>query len=169
MSLSYNSLRDNNLKGVVSIVQCQDYEQHRIDAAIDQSIRNIGGLDQFIKRGSRVHIKPNLLTAKSPEKAATTHPSVVKSIVNRVMEIGGEVTVGDSPAGISRPIEEYWRITGLEEVAQKTGAKLLKFEKKGVVERSVNGKSYFIASAFSACISCIPLPIPLSPRQDRTP
>jgi uncharacterized protein (DUF362 family)/NAD-dependent dihydropyrimidine dehydrogenase PreA subunit len=147
MSFSYNSLQDNNFKSVVSIVQCQDYEQHRIDAAIDQSIRNIGGLDQFIKRGSRVHIKPNLLTAKSPEKAATTHPSVVTSIVNRVIELGGEVTIGDSPAGISRPIEEYWRVTGLEEVAQKTGAKLLKFEKKGVVERSVNAKSYFIASA----------------------
>ncbi len=142
-----NRLQDNDTKSVVSIVHCHDYEQNQIDAAIDRSIRNIGGLDQFIKRGTRVHIKPNLLTAKSPEKAATTHPLVLKSIVNRVMENGGEVTIGDSPAGISRPIEEYWRITGIDDVAKKTGAKLVKLEKKGVVERSVNGKSYFIAFA----------------------
>ena len=147
MSSFYNRLQDNDLKSVVSIVHCHDYEQNRIDAAIDRSIGNIGGLDQFIKRGTRVHIKPNLLTAKSPEKAATTHPLVVKSIVNRIIENGGEVTIGDSPAGISRPIEEYWRVTGMDDVARKTGAKLVKLEKKGVVERSVNGKSYFIASA----------------------
>lgn len=146
VSIQNKSQKKEN-KSIVSIVQCHDYDQKVVDVAIDQSLANIGGLEQFIKKGIRVHIKPNLLTAKSPEKAATTHPSVVKSIVNRVMELGGEVTIGDSPAGISRPIEEYWRITGLEEVAQKTGAKLVKLEKKGVKEISVNGKSYFIASA----------------------
>jgi len=147
MAFSDNKFQDKNFNSVVSIVHCQDYEQGQVDAAIDQSIENIGGLDQFIKKGTRVHIKPNLLTAKSPDKAATTHPAVVKAIVNRVRQIGGVVTIGDSPAGISRPIEEYWRLTGLEQVALETGAKLVKLEKKGVVERSVNGKSYFIASA----------------------
>ncbi len=149
MSSLHNRNLKNDRKSIVSVVRCQDYEQNHVDAAIDQLIKNISGLDQLIKNGTRVHIKPNLLTAKSPEKAATTHPSVVKSIVNRVMELGGEVTIGDSPAGISLPIEEYWCVTGIEEVAQKTGAKLVKFEKKGVVERPVNGKSYFIASAIA--------------------
>ncbi len=147
MSLFQN--RYQNPNSIVSIVRCQDYEQSQVDAAIDQSLENIGGLDQFIKKGMQVHVKPNLLTAKSPDKAATTHPMVVQSIVKRVMKMGGIVTIGDSPAGISRPIEEYWQVTGMEQVARETGARLVKLEKKGVVERSVNGKSYFIASAIA--------------------
>lgn len=147
MASLHKTLPKSNLKSVVSIVRCQDYEQPRVDTAIGESIKNIGGIEQFIKQGTRVHIKPNLLTAKTPDKAATTHPSLVKSIVNRIMELGGAVTIGDSPAGISRPIEEYWSVTGMEKVAAETGATLVKLEKKGVVERNVNGRSYFIASA----------------------
>lgn len=147
MSSFQNRLQNTN--SIVSIVRCQDYEQRQVDVAIDQSLEHIGGLDQFIKKGMKVHVKPNLLTAKSPDKAATTHPMVVQSIVKRVMKMGGIVTIGDSPAGISRPIEEYWQATGMDEVARETGARLVKFEKKGVVEKSVNGKSYFVASAIA--------------------
>ncbi|HEX9974786.1 MAG TPA: DUF362 domain-containing protein [bacterium] len=147
MSLSENEFQNQSPKSIVSIVRCQDYEPGQVDLAIEQSIKNIGGLDQLIKQGTRVHIKPNLLTAKSPDKAATTHPSLVKSLVKRVLELGGLVTIGDSPAGISRPIEEYWQATGMEDVALETGVKLVQLEKKGVVERTVNGKAYFIASA----------------------
>ncbi|MCI0495043.1 DUF362 domain-containing protein [candidate division KSB1 bacterium] len=149
MSSFQNRLQKNDHKSIVSIVRCRDYEQGQVDDAIDQSIKNIGGFDQLIKQGSHVHIKPNLLTAKSPEKAATTHPSVVKSLVKRVLELGGLVTIGDSPAGISRPIEEYWQATGMEQIAKETGAKLVKLEKQGVVERTVDGKSYFIASVIA--------------------
>lgn len=149
MSSFHNKLKNNDIKRIVSITRCQDYEQSQVDAAIDRSIKHIGGLSQFIKQGTRVHVKPNLLTAKSPDRAATTHPLVVKAIIKRVMAIGGIVTIGDSPAGISRPIEEYWQATGMEQVALETGAKLVKLEKKRVVERVVNGKSYFIASVIA--------------------
>ena len=139
----------NDQLSIVSVVQCKNYDQNFVEKAIDQSLQNIGGLHQFIKKGKRVHIKPNLLTAKPPEKAATTHPFIVKSIVDRVQALGGIVTIGDSPAGISRPIEDYWRTTGMEQIATETGARLVQFEKKGVVERYVNGKSYFIAKSIA--------------------
>ncbi|UCE04420.1 MAG: DUF362 domain-containing protein [bacterium] len=138
-----------NQLSVVSVVQCKNYDQQLIDEAIEQSFQNIGGLHQLIQHGKYVHIKPNLLTAKSPEKVATTHPLIVKSIVKRVQALGGIVTIGDSPAGISRPIEEHWRVTGMEQIATETGARLVQFEKKGVVERYVNGKSYFIAKSIA--------------------
>lgn len=147
MSVLHNRNPKNDLKSIVSVVHCQDYNQKRVDAAIDRSIKNIGGLNHLIKKGTRVHIKPNLLTAKSPDRAATTHPSLIKSIIVLVKELGGIATIGDSPAGISRPIEDYWRETGMERVASETGARLVKFEKQGVVERKINGKSYFIARA----------------------
>jgi len=99
----------------VSIVKCKNYDQTQVNKAVKISIENIGGLGQFVGHGTRVHIKPNLLTAKSPDKGATTHPKVVRAIVKQVMELGGIVTIGDSPAGISRPIEEFWQKTGMED------------------------------------------------------
>jgi uncharacterized protein (DUF362 family)/Pyruvate/2-oxoacid:ferredoxin oxidoreductase delta subunit len=137
----------NNQHSTVSVVHCSRYDQKLIDKAIKQSLQNIGGLQQWIQKGRHVHIKPNLLTAKPPSKAATTHPLIVKSVAELVMDLGGIVTIGDSPAGISRPIEEYWSITGMQQVAKETGAKLVQFEKKGVVERHINGVSYYVTKS----------------------
>jgi len=139
--------RIKKLPGVVSVVKCSNYEQEQVDRAIRQSLKNVGGLDRFIKPGDKVHIKPNLLTAKTPEKASTTHPAIVYSVVKIVQKAGGIVTIGDSPSGISRPIEEYWRNSGLKNVAADTGAKLVRLEKNAVSARFVNGNTYYIANA----------------------
>ena len=55
-------------------------------------------------------IKPNLLSARDPDKAVTTHPSVVKATIQLVRDAGGVPLVGDSPA-----------IGGLLKVASKAG------------------------------------------------
>ena len=91
------------------------------------------------------HIKPNLLSAKIPEKAVTTHPVIVTIIAEKLIDLGASVTIGDSPAGMSRSIHEYWEKTGMTQAAKKTGAKLVKLEKNGIVERIVRGKKYYIA------------------------
>jgi len=134
-------------QSIVSIVKCKNYDRSLVSEAIKKSLENIGGLKQFIKSGNRVHIKPNLLTAKSPEKAATTHPEIVHAVVQSVQKLGGIVTIGDSPAGISRPIEQYWKNTGMEKVAEETGAKLVRFEKNEIEKCIVDGTSYYITKA----------------------
>ena len=134
---------------IVSVVKCKNYDRSLVEKAIKNSLKNIGGLQQFIKPGNKVHIKPNLLTAKSPEKAATTHPEIVRAVVQSVQKLGGIVTIGDSPAGISRPIEQYWKNTGMEQVAKETGAKLVRFEKNEVTKCVVNGTSYYITKAIT--------------------
>ena len=52
----------------------------------------------FIKSGSRVLIKPNLLIPAKPEKAIVTHPLVVKAVAEYVQRAGGKVQISDSPA-----------------------------------------------------------------------
>jgi len=137
------------MKSIVSIVRCGEYSQEIITNKIIESLTNIGGIDQFINSHTRVHIKPNLLSAKEPHKAVTTHPTIVKAVVEIIKKKGAQVFIGDSPAGISRPIEEYWKITGISEIADQTGANLIALEKKGVAERIINKKSYFIAKPIS--------------------
>ena len=135
----------NSITSIVSLLTCPSYNQELVSNVIDKSLNNIGGLNKYIKPGYKVLIKPNLLSAKSPDKAVTTHPTIVHAVVEQIQKIGAEVTIGDSPAGISRPIEYYWDITGMKEVADATGAKLIALEKNGVVKCTIEGKNYFIS------------------------
>ncbi len=50
-----------------------------------------------IQPGTRVLIKPNFLLPAGPEKAITTHPLVVKAVVEYVLEKGAKPVVADSP------------------------------------------------------------------------
>jgi len=50
-----------------------------------------------IQPGTRVLIKPNFLMPAGPEKAITTHPLVVKAVVEYVLEKGAKPVVADSP------------------------------------------------------------------------
>ena len=73
----------------VSAVRCRTYETDLIDAAVRRAVGLLGGMEKFIRPGARVLIKPNMLAAKSPDKAVTTHPEVVRAAVRLVVEAGG--------------------------------------------------------------------------------
>ena len=47
--------------------------------------------------GKRVLVKPNCLIGLPPERAVTTHPSLVRALVEAVRRRGGRVSVGDNP------------------------------------------------------------------------
>ena len=86
------------MKSSVSIVRCGNYDEGNVLSALRQSIDLIGGIQTFVKKGSRVLLKPNLLFGKSPEKAVTTHPSILRGMIQIVREAGGVPSVGDSPS-----------------------------------------------------------------------
>ncbi len=85
------------MKTSVSIIKCQTYDEKEVLKGLRRSIDLIGGIGSFVKKGDRVLLKPNLLYGKSPEKAVTTHPSIVKGIIQMVREEGGFPFLGDSP------------------------------------------------------------------------
>ncbi|MDZ7384796.1 MAG: DUF362 domain-containing protein [candidate division KSB1 bacterium] len=131
--------------GVVSAVQCTSYEFQVVAEAVEQLLVPLGGLAHFVQRGNHVHLKPNLLAAKEPARAITTHPVVVEAVVRMLLDLGAKVTIGDSPAGAVKGLQRYWDNTGLSEVAKRTGARLVAFETGGVQERVVRGRSYYIS------------------------
>ena len=100
----------------VSIVRCPDYSDTR--KAIAEAVELLGGLKDIIHPGDRVLLKPNILAASPPENAATTHPSVVASMCEFVLQAGGKPIVGDG-AGISRPgaTAKALKASGIEEAA----------------------------------------------------
>lgn len=86
------------VKAKVSIVRCSDYSDKSVLKAVKKAIELLGEMETFVKRGDSVLLKPNLLSAKGPEKAVTTHPSVVKAVIQLVRDAGGIPMVGDSPS-----------------------------------------------------------------------
>ena len=83
----------------VSIVPCPDYSESTVAAALDTVLAPVGGLD-WVKSGMTVAIKANLVTFMKPERAATTHPSLLCALTRCLVERGARVIVGDSPGGL---------------------------------------------------------------------
>ena len=115
-------------KTIVSAVICDSYEQDLVTEKIINAIVISGGLPKLIKSDSKILINPNLLTAKAPENAATTHPAVVRGLVKYLKSIGiNDISIGDSPAG-NHDWKKLWKITGMSKIADEENVKLIPFD-----------------------------------------
>ncbi|MDY7041056.1 MAG: DUF362 domain-containing protein [Chloroflexota bacterium] len=124
----------------IALVRCKRYDLDEIRAAVRRSVELSGGMQCYVPQGARVLIKPNLLLASTPEEAVVTHPTVVQAVVELVQEVGGKVTIGDSPIGPFTParLRRVYRRSGLQEVAQATGA-TLNFDTEAVTQAHPTG------------------------------
>ncbi|NQT24392.1 DUF362 domain-containing protein [candidate division KSB1 bacterium] len=129
----------------VSIQHCPVYKKDLVFEAIDQLLKTLGGIETYVNKGQTVLLKPNMLSAKSPDMGVTTHPFVLEALINQIKKVGGEVWIGDSPSGVWKGIQRYWKNTGFLNLADRTGAKLVNFEADGTVERQVAGRKYHLA------------------------
>jgi len=109
----------------VALVAAADYQRTSVEQALERLMRELGGMAAFVQPGQKVLIKPNMLAGKTPDKAVTTHPEIVRSVIRMAQAAGGIVSVGDSP-GIGTP-EEVARHCGIMEVIEETGARFAPF------------------------------------------
>ncbi|PSO55663.1 MAG: thylakoid-associated protein [Cyanobacteria bacterium QS_1_48_34] len=82
----------------VSLISSTSYEEQPLRASIETLLEPLGGIESFVKPGSRVLLKPNLLTAGRPGKECITRPEVVSCVAQLIQEAGGKPFLGDSPA-----------------------------------------------------------------------
>ncbi|NEP63576.1 MAG: DUF362 domain-containing protein [Symploca sp. SIO2G7] len=82
----------------VSLIYADSYEQQKLRASLVTLLEPWGGMGAFVKKGDRVLLKPNLLTAGRPGKECITRPEMVYCVAQLVQEVGGEPFLGDSPA-----------------------------------------------------------------------
>ncbi len=116
------------IKTEVSLVKCVDYDIGRVKESLREALSLIGGLEGLIGKGDRVLVKPNMLSARLPEEGVTTHPAIVRGIVELVREAGAEALIGDSPGGTKRDLKHFWDVCGYKEVSEITGAPLVSLE-----------------------------------------
>jgi len=72
-----------------------EYEYRTLKTTISGLLAGIGSLR--IEPGARVLIKPNFLAPAKPERALTTHPLIVRAVVEYVLQQGALPLVADSP------------------------------------------------------------------------
>ena len=111
----------------VALTEQRDYNPARVKEAIITLLQPLGGLEAFVSTGQKVLLKPNLLAGRSPDKAVTTHPAVVRAIIELCLDLGANVSLGDSP-GIGS-LESVANKAGLLDIVKTTGIKLATFEK----------------------------------------
>lgn len=113
-------------KATVALLACPDYDEARVQEAVDGLFARCGGIERFVKPGQRVLVKVNLLMKRAPEQATTTHPSVAKAIVRAVQRAGATAILADSPGGpyTHGMLAGVYEACGMKAVAEETGCEL---------------------------------------------
>lgn len=109
----------------VILRRCEEYDLKEIQRILHESIEQLGGIPA-LRPGAKVLVKPNLLMRRDPDRHTTTHPVVVEAVVRQLQAMGCSVILADSPGG---PFTEgllrgLYALTGMEDVANRTGASL---------------------------------------------
>lgn len=79
----------------VGLVACSSYDATMLLERVDRLCQAI---DFSVARGSRVLLKPNLVSARGKWQLACTHAAFVAAVAQWCIEQGARVAVGDSPA-----------------------------------------------------------------------
>jgi uncharacterized protein (DUF362 family)/Pyruvate/2-oxoacid:ferredoxin oxidoreductase delta subunit len=134
-----------SVRKTVSVVRCAAYDPAEIRDALRRVLEPLGGMEAFVRSGQRVLLKPNLLSAKDPKRAITTHPNLVEAVADEVRRCGATPVVGDSPGGAIRGIKREWANTGMEEMARRAGVELVNFEASGARAVKFGSYTFYVA------------------------
>lgn len=133
------------MKNIVNSVEIESYSAGNLVSALRVLLEPLGGLARFVKPGMRVLINPNLLSARTPDKAVTTHPELVAAVAGECVAAGAEVLIGDSPGGVEKGLKRVWDNTGMTAAAERSSSRLVSFETDTVREVSVGERKYDIS------------------------
>jgi len=137
-------------RAVVSVARCPTYEKVELETAIRECLGGLGGIQAYVSKGDRILLKPNMLSAREPEQAITTHPEVVRIAIRLVREAGGTPVVGDTPSGMTTEsiLRNLAEKTGIWKICEEEGVEfvfLIDAEKTPHPSGSV-AKSFELAS-----------------------
>ena len=97
----------------------------------------IGNFYDRIEKGDKILLKPNLLSARTPDSAVTTNPAVIEAFARIVLELGATPIIADSPGGAIRGTHRVLENTGMLEIARKLGIKAVSLESYGATEKKL--------------------------------
>ena len=81
---------------------CEAYDYEAVRAVLAEQLRLLK-VEELIRPGMRVAVKPNLVTRSAPDECAVTHPVVLCAVVSLLKELGASVIIAESPGGPYTP------------------------------------------------------------------
>ena len=105
------------MKVYVKYANNYDNITEQINYLLDQLLEGIN-----LKEGMSVFIKTNALSPHPKERAITTHPYVVKAIIEYLKKYNLRIIVGDNPA--TKEMTTVYKVNGTMEVINETGVEL---------------------------------------------
>lgn len=148
--------RGCEVKARVSVRRVDSYGYDRLREAVVALLDPLGGIGAFTGPGERVLLKPNMLAARPPEAAVTTHPALVRIMAELVRSTGASVMVGDSPG-----IDNYQKVaerSGIGRASLEAGAELVPFDETVEVQGNGTFRRITLARAYWEADKVINLP-----------
>jgi len=132
------------------------------EALLDKALEALGGIGNYIKKGQKVVIKPNIGWDRSPELAGNTNPVLIKALVKKCLEAGAsKVTVFDHTCDEWR---KCYTSSGIEAAVKEAGGIMApgneeKYYKEVAIPQGVKIKSAKIHEALLEADAWINVPI----------
>lgn len=142
----------------VAVAACAGYAPADVAAALDEALEALGGLAAFVTPGQTILVKPNLFSPHPPGDAVTTHPELVRQVVERCFAAGAaRVWVGDSPVG-THADAELWERTGLTAALAGTPAELKSWQVRQTARTLGDGEVLALPAWYAQVDGVISLP-----------
>ncbi len=114
------------MSDAVSIRELHSYDAERLTATLRRQLDDLGIGREFFA-GRRVVIKPNLVSPRSPDKAATVHPAFLTALGAVIYEYEpASLILAESPGApyTELTLKTLYRTCGIDEAANKAGIAL---------------------------------------------
>ena len=90
---------------------------------LERALKEMGGIEKYVKKGQTVVIKPNIGWDKTPDYAANTNPQLIEALIKQCFKAGAQkVTVFDHTCD---NWQKCYQSSGIESVVKAAGATLL--------------------------------------------
>jgi uncharacterized protein (DUF362 family) len=140
----------------LALTKCPDYEPRRLRAALIENLGSLGGLQNFIKPGESVMIKPNFISPMPREMAGQTDPEMIIQLAILLKEMGARPFVADSPAWGS--ISDCTKSLGLTEPLKKLDVPVRNLDRPKWIKTQPGGARVGISSVALEADKIINLP-----------
>ena len=153
LSLNFDKLRAALASNTVEVEQAPDMVAVMGGAPavmLDKALEALGGIGNYVRKGQKVVIKPNIGWDRAPEMAGNTNPKLVKALVKKCLEAGAsKVTVFDHTCD---NWQKCYQTSGIAEAVREAGGIIMpandeKYFKEVSIPNGVNLKSAKIHEA----------------------
>ncbi len=108
-------------------VYLERVRRYDVDSIERSLARAVDALEFDLSNRRTAVVKPNLVIAARPKTGVVTHPAVVEALVALLRARGcRRVAIADGP-GVGLDVEEVFRVSGYEALAERLGVELVNF------------------------------------------